>query len=54
MQPEVKKLHFSNLSHGEIRHLIEGKDSVNTQKTTKNDVESLFVFEWGFQQKNRH
>ena len=44
MEPEVRKVRFSKLSHGEIRHLIERKYSVNTQKATKNDIASLFVF----------
>ena len=44
MEPKFKKLRFPNLSHGEIQHLIEGKDSANTQKATKNDVASLFIF----------
>ena len=44
MEPKVKKLRFSNLSLCKIRHVIEEKDSINTQKSAKNDVASLFVF----------
>ena len=44
MESEVKKLRFYNLSHGEIRYLIERKDSANTQKATKNNVPLPFVF----------
>ena len=44
MKPEVKKLRLSNLSLGEIRYLIEGKDSANTQKVSKNNVTSPFAF----------
>ena len=43
-EPEVMKLSFSNLSPGEIRHFMKRKDSANTQKATKNDVASRFVF----------
>ena len=44
MEPEFEKQCFSSLSHGEMRHLIEEKDSANIQKASKNDVASLFVF----------
>ena len=44
MKPKVKKLRLSNLSLGEIRYLIERKDSANTQKVTKNNDASPFVF----------
>ena len=41
IEPEVKKLRFSNLSHYEIRDLVERKDSASTQKATTNDVVTL-------------
>ena len=36
MEPKVKKQHFSSLSKEDIQHLIEKKDSENTQKAIRN------------------
>ena len=38
------KTQFFQTSHDEIRDLTEGKDSANTQKTTKSVVATLFIF----------
>ena len=46
MEPsEAKRKHFSRLSAEEIQNLIEGKDSENTRKATKNAVVT-FLASW--------
>ena len=46
MEPsEAKRKHFSRLSDEEIQDLIEGKDSENTRKATKNAVVT-FLASW--------
>ena len=36
MEPEVKKITFSDFSHDEIRDMIQWKDLTSAQKVTKN------------------
>ena len=45
MEPaEAKRKRFSRLSAEEIQHLIEGKDSENTRKATKNAVVKFLAY----------
>ena len=45
MEPsEAKRKHFSRLLEEEIQNLIEGKDSENTRKATKNAVFTFLAY----------
>ena len=45
MEPsEAKRKRFSRLSEEEIQNLIEGKNSENTRKATKNAVVTFLVY----------
>ena len=45
MEPsEAKRKHFSTLSEEEVQNLIEGKDSKNTRKATKNAVVTFLAY----------
>ena len=45
MEPfEAKRKRFSRLSEEEIQNLIEGKDSENTTKATKNAVVTFLAY----------
>ena len=45
MEPiEAKRKRFSRLSEEEIQNLIEGKDSGNTRKATKNAVVTFLAY----------
>ena len=45
MEPsEAKRKRFSRLSEEEIQNLIEGKDSENTRKATKNAVVTFLAY----------
>ena len=45
MEPsEAKRKRFSRLSEEEIQNLIEGKDSENTRKATKNAVVTFLTY----------
>jgi len=45
MEPsETKRKRFSRLSEEEIQNLVEGKDSENTRKATKNAVVTFLAY----------
>jgi len=45
MEPsDAKRKRFPRLSEEEIQNLIEGKDSENTRKATKNTVVTFLVY----------
>ena len=45
MEPsEAKRKRFSRLSEEEIQNLIEGKDSENTRKASKNAVVTFLAY----------
>ena len=45
MEPsEAKRKRFSRLSEEEIQNLVEGKDSENTRKATKNAVVTFLAY----------
>ena len=41
---EAKRKRFSRLSEEEIQNLVEGKDSENTRKATKNAVVTFLAY----------